>query len=320
MLVLLGWIAVALIAALLATQAASWSGTRTIVMAQALHPFFVAISLPIAIIAFVAGNWWVGVAAATVTAGVGGFAWAVLRATPATPPRPGAHPLRVFHSNLLYLNERPAEVPSAVLALDPDVVAFTEYTTDHSTLLAASALADRYPHRIEHADGERTGGSAIWSRFPLIEVESLPSRDVSTAAVVGAPDPVVVHVVHPPSPLASLAAWHDELARLGPLITRDPGPVVVVGDFNADVWHPPFRRLLATGWRDAHVLLRRALSNSWPTDRPPVPPFVRLDHALVNDALTVIDVIDIDVPGSDHRGLVVTVALAGDDEYAPGDA
>jgi endonuclease/exonuclease/phosphatase family metal-dependent hydrolase len=42
-----------------------------------------------------------------------------------------------------------------------------------------------------------------------------------------------------------------------------------------------------------------------------VPPFTRLDHALVNDELVVRDVRNVVVPGSDHLGLVVTVVAAG---------
>ena len=38
------------------------------------------------------------------------------------------------------------------------------------------------------------------------------------------------------------------------------------------------------------------------------PTFVRLDHALMTDGLVATGIDDIDIPGSDHRGFVVSVA------------
>ena len=72
---------------------------------------------------------------------------------------------------------------------------------------------------------------------------------------------------------------------------RPPGPAVMTGDFNASWWHPELRGVMrAGGWRDAHQVVGRGLSCSWPTEQwhPAFrahPPFVRLDHALVNDGL-----------------------------------
>src|SRR5690606_25218056 len=87
------------------------------------------------------------------------------------------------------------------------------------------------------------------------------------------------------------------------------GPAVMTGDFNAARWHPQFRAVLASGWRDAHELLGRALRPSWPIGHPVLRvPFVRIDHALVTDDLVVTDVRDVRVAGSDHRGLIVTIA------------
>jgi endonuclease/exonuclease/phosphatase (EEP) superfamily protein YafD len=91
--------------------------------------------------------------------------------------------------------------------------------------------------------------------------------------------------------------------------------VLVVGDFNATYWHPPFRRLTGDGLTDAHVVHGRGLSVSWPTDLV-IPPFVRLDHVLTGNGLIPTEIVDFDVPGSDHRGFVVTVVPA--DRGGPG--
>jgi hypothetical protein len=40
-----------------------------------------------------------------------------------------------------------------------------------------------------------------------------------------------------------------------------------------------------------------------------LPPFVRLDHVLMDDGVTALAMHEVDVPGSDHRGFSVTLAL-----------
>lgn len=309
-LVVAGFVYVALLAVLLATQVVGWSRSRLIIIVQALAHYLFALGALIAVVALLTRHWWLaGVTTAAVVAGVALSQPLLVR--PRQPPETGgATPVRVFHANLLFSNERPTEMVGTLANLDADVLTFTEYTTAHSTLLHDSLVADQYPHRIEHPVG-KTGGSAIWSRHPLSEVATLPARDQSSGAVVGTPEPFTLYVVHPSSPFVELDGWHRELDDLRSLHVDRTGPALVVGDFNADHWHPPFRRLLVAGWRDAHHLLRRPFSASWPTDRRPVPPFTRLDHALVNDQLVVRDVRNVVVPGSDHLGLVVTVAAAG---------
>ena len=100
-----------------------------------------------------------------------------------------------------------------------------------------------------------------------------------------------------------------QIAECVPLLCSS-STAVWIGDFNAAWGHPGFRRLVRAGWRDAHRELGRGLTNSWPTDRRWAPPFVRLDHALVGAEAEVVDVTDVDVPGSDHRGIVVRVRRA----------
>jgi endonuclease/exonuclease/phosphatase family metal-dependent hydrolase len=125
---------------------------------------------------------------------------------------------------------------------------------------------------------------------------------------------VRVVVVHTVSPMHGHHLWAQDLEALAHVATD--GPAVMTGDFNAGWWHPEMRRLMAAGgWRDAHQAVGRGLSCSWPTSQwNPLfkvhPPFVRLDHALVNDGLRVLHAAGFDVPGSDHLGVEVTVQRA----------
>ncbi len=79
---------------------------------------------------------------------------------PAWPPRssadarsqhadPAAQPLKVIHSNLLYINRRVPDVPATLARYDADVVTFSELTPSHAAHLRRSSLAATYPYRIE---------------------------------------------------------------------------------------------------------------------------------------------------------------------------
>lgn len=111
--------------------------------------------------------------------------------------------------------------------------------------------------------------------------------------------------VHPFTPVESASRWRDGLDDVRGAIGESTQRLLVVGDFNACYWHRPFRDILAVGVADAHCVHGRGLSMSWPTD---LIPFVRLDHALTAHGLRSTAIHDFAVPGSDHRGFVVTVS------------
>jgi endonuclease/exonuclease/phosphatase (EEP) superfamily protein YafD len=260
------------------------------------------------VVAAIAGSWFLALAATAMAIALVVMSGPLRRSPDQRPPSDAPRVLRVFHGNLLYYNGRAADLARVVAGLNADVLAFTEYTPTHAGGLYVSPLGAEYPHRIEHPEST-AGGSALWSRHPLTEVAAPPAFYQSTAAVVDVQGGVTVYVVHPPNPLEHIRAWRDEMYGLARSLTVDGPPSIIIGDFNATYWHPPFRRLLEAGWRDAHVLAGRGFSSSWPDDKRWVPPFLRLDHALVSDALAVTEAVDVDLPGSDHRGLVVSVIV-----------
>jgi endonuclease/exonuclease/phosphatase (EEP) superfamily protein YafD len=312
----LAWVALAAMLVLLGSQLVGWSRNKLIVTLQAATPYLLVLSLPIAVVAFVAGRWVLGSLAALALAAFVALAWPLRFPPQQVQVAAGGRALRVFHGNLLCYNARTAELARDLAALDVDVLAFTEYTQAHSGGFTVGPFAERFPYRIEQAEA-KAGGSAIWSRFPLTQVDAPPAAYLSSAAVVAAPQPVTLLVVHPPNPLIDLDQWLAELAGFASLAERASPATIVVGDFNATYWHPPFRRVLAAGWRDAHQLAGRGFSCSWPADKSWLPPFLRLDHALVHGAVAVVGVDDVDLPGSDHHGLVVSAVVTPSAQGAP---
>jgi endonuclease/exonuclease/phosphatase (EEP) superfamily protein YafD len=224
------------------------------------------------------------------------------------PAASGAGSLSIVHANLLFDNMRMADVARLLERVDADVLTFSEYTPHHAHVLREAPVADAYPHRIE-MPAALASGTALWSRYPVAPVDPPTTRHHTVVGDVAGPGgPLRVIVVHTQSPVVHHGQWSADLFTLARF---DPGrTAVMMGDFNASWWHPEFRQLLANGWRDVHQVVGRGLSASWPVDRLVPPAFIRLDHGLVNDGLIVERVADLDIPGSDHRGLLVSVRTA----------
>jgi endonuclease/exonuclease/phosphatase (EEP) superfamily protein YafD len=305
-----GWALVASAGTVLVTQATRWTPTRTVAVAQALTPYLGLALVPVAAAALATGRRLMTVTAAAVGAGMLLVAIPLAFPSDSPDPRPGSTGLSIASANLLYGNERVAEVAAALGEMAPDVVVFTEYTVGHQATLLASPLADTYPFRAEGVD-ELSRGVAVWSRVPIEERSGpLPTTDQHIDVDVAGPDGTVrLLALHLPTPTDHFRSWRSDLDMLAARARTFDGPTVVVGDLNTTFWHPGFRRLLDAGLVDAHAANGRGFSTSWPTDRI-VPAFVRLDHALTTGDLVSTAVDDFEIAGSDHRGLVVTVSPA----------
>lgn len=314
----IAWLATVAMGATTVLPWASGIRGRVPTAARSLMPWSGLSAAPLALGAALTGRRRLAMAAGAVAAG------AVVAAAPLVVRRsqptiePSAEPLRITHTNLLYVNRRVAAVPDTLALLDADVLTFSELTPTHVRRLHSSALLERYPHRVERA-AKGASGTGLWSRYPLTVNAAVrtDTKHHTVIADVHAPGgPVRVVVIHTQSPVVHFNDWVDDLASLGDIETGPGVPAVMTGDFNAAWWHPEMRELMRRGgWRDAHQVRGHGLSSSWPTDQWHAvfrwhPPFVRLDHALVNRGLAVLDTSDFDIPGSDHRGLAVTVQRA----------
>lgn len=305
----IGWSAVAGVGLVMITQAFGWDGFVLVATLQSFTPY----GIPLVVIAAGAAVWLerdgLGVTAACV--GLGALVLCVPIVFPPGRPevRPDAVGVSAAAVNLLFSNSQVDEVADDLLELDADVIVFSEYTAEHQRVLTAHPLADGYPFKIDR-DGLQAGGIAIWSRYPLDEGDPLPTVNYSADVTVDGPDgPFALVGIHPPAPVFSFDSWRSDLDVLIDRARAATAPTLVIGDLNASYWHPVFRDLLDTGFVDAHMARGRGFTNSWPSGRWRLP-FVRLDHALTGRRLVSTDVVDFDVPGSDHRAFVVTVAPA----------
>ena len=305
---LVAWVLVAFVGLITLSQAVGLAGTTTIAIIQSLTPYLGVALVPVIAVAF----WRRHLILVTVASSVAA-ALLVLAAPLAFPdPQPAAAAdttgLRVASLNLWYQNTRVDELGDVLATIDADVIVFSEYTPSHRDALMASSLADTFVQFDRFGRGAT--GIAIWSRWPLTVGDSIDTFNDSLDVNVSGPDgDIRIVALHMPTPLVSFDGWRKDLATAAEIGRGADGPTLLIGDLNSSYWHPDFRRLLDVGFVDANAATGTGFSTSWPTERT-IPPFVRLDHALTIDGLVSTDMVDFDVPGSDHLGLIVTVAPA----------
>lgn len=321
---LVAWLTVAVLGLVVLSQAVGRTPIPPVYVLQAMTPYLLVPSVGLAVVALLRGRRLMAGTSVCITAGL---LWLTVPVAlhgggPSTVP-PGAPTFTIVHSNAYFRTVEPVAAADALLAEYADVMAVTEQSPQLEAALAARGVDERYPFRVG-SSSEARNGVALYSRFPLVEasvrdIGGQPGIDAtidtnSTGTNDGTNDGtgdgiVRVLVVHPLPGMdrAALGELRRGLALIDAAGRSDTVPTVIVGDFNASRWHPGFRQLLRH-WTDAHELLGHGLSASWPAHWF-LPPFVRLDHALMDDGVTALAVHDVDVPGSDHRGFTVTLAL-----------
>lgn len=111
--------------------------------------------------------------------------------------------------------------------------------------------------------------------------------------------------VHPAPPLpGQVRQWR---ADIGEVARWCASPAVIVGDFNATLDHPPFKRLLDSGCVDAAALSGHAVTGTWPSSWPLLLA-APIDHVLLAGQRRTVTAFAVhDITGTDHRALLATV-------------
>ena len=105
---------------------------------------------------------------------------------------------------------------------------------------------------------------------------------------------VTVHGTH----MSHITHWSPaQYRRLATLLPHPDHAAVLAGDMN--LWGPPVASFFPA-WR------RAVTGRTWPAHRP----HSQLDHVLITPALAVVDARVVPTTGSDHRPVVVTLALS----------
>lgn len=193
-----------------------------------------------------------------------------------------------------------------------DVVVLVEATPEALGALADHGWLQRFPYAAGGVDGVQSD-TAVYSRFPLSASRLLGSTSFqqwATTVEVPAVGPVGLLAVHPCNPYCGHGLWASEHAALATAASEQlGGPLVVAGDFNAVDDHGPMQHLHALGLESATDVVGAGWLPTYPANRP-FPPLLPIDHVLVDDQLTATSIRRVRVAGTDHLGLLVTIAAA----------
>ena len=213
---------------------------------------------------------------------------------------------------------------------DPDLLLLIEVDSAWEEGLAP--LDDDYDYRVGEVRDEGQG-LVLWSRYPLLEeqVEHLVSeRRPSVFATLDVPGigPVRFVGAHPVPPgleedieSEDAEARRDsrerdaELMLIAEHVQEDPdNRWIVTGDFNDVGWSHTTRLFADLSDLKDPRRGRRLLStyhSAYPFWRYPI------DHLFVSDGLHLVDLERVKVIGSDHFGIVTTLAVGRKDQEKP---
>jgi len=223
----------------------------------------------------------------------------------------GETEVRIFDENVTWSDYDLAGIGAEISRQHSDVVVLQEANlTALASLRATGALA-RFPYEMVRTNGG-SNGMAIYSVFPLEGITVWHAGPVPQfRAWLELPggrrlriDAVHIHapVVGPGQP----ALWEAEMLAVRDELAREPRPLVVVGDFGATWYNPPFQALLRLHLRDAAVVAGQGWRMTWPRT---VLPLVRIDHVLISPGVSLESYGLANGPGTDHRPIMVAVSI-----------
>jgi endonuclease/exonuclease/phosphatase (EEP) superfamily protein YafD len=192
-----------------------------------------------------------------------------------------------------------------------DVVILVEATPDALRALERYGWDKRFPYSVGDPRNNFSN-TAVYSRFPLSRSSQIGDTSfqqwVTTVRIprVGG---IRLMAVHPCNPYCGDDRWSSEHRLLRrTVIDNIDQPLVVAGDFNAVDDHGPMQALQRAGLKSATDVAGAGWLPTYPANRS-FPPLLPIDHVMINKDLTATSVTSFTVTGSDHRGLLATLAL-----------
>ncbi|MET9202117.1 endonuclease/exonuclease/phosphatase family protein [Gordonia sp. NPDC003585] len=195
---------------------------------------------------------------------------------------------------------------------DADLLSMQEVTPEALARIRTSSIARELPHEFA-IPVPQSGGTALFSKRPLVDPAPVPNtadRNLSARTdLPGAPGARVL-AIHPRAPLGGqIDSWQRDLSTIGAYLRALPDErVVAAGDFNSTWDSPRFRDLLTEGYADSVEQVGGGFLPTFPANRG-VHPWITLDH-VVTRGFAAASVNTYDIPGSDHRAVVVSLVAS----------
>lgn len=219
--------------------------------------------------------------------------------------------VRLLFANMLNGNQRKEEALEAILREDADIVVLAEILEDWPP--AIRRLAGSYPYRADCFSSYRCD-VIVLSRLPMVEPQLERSRNPRAYMALGEVQTVAgtltVAGTHfrRPIPLGNLGTQMGQAKYLMDHLPKDDRPTVLVGDFNSVTWG----RVISGIQQETGLVAVNGLEGTWPSQLG-WPLRLPIDHVLLSDGVRLVERRVIDMPGSDHKSVVVDLAIREQD-------
>ena len=224
--------------------------------------------------------------------------------------------LTVMQANIFRGQADPDEMVSRVRSSRVDVMTVVELTPESVGALDRAGLRHALPFAFLRPR-EGGGGAGIYARSPLTDGQLLRGFELSNLhARLTLPNrsPISVYALHPLPPYPEPSwRWNAELRELRSILSADTDPLIIGADANSTYDHRSFRQLLSgppdsPQLTDAAEHLGSGVVATSPAGRP-YPPLLALDRVLTRNGPTPTSFQRIDLPGSDHHGVLASIRL-----------
>jgi len=229
--------------------------------------------------------------------------------------------MRLAVANVYIDNETPRDAAAQLVGCGADVIVIAESTPKFMMLFDEVGGATSYPYRLNDPEDTSEYAMLIASACPLGKGSRMQQVGLLTLALAEVCVENVTVTIAALNPMATFdkgghATWKEQIDALERFLPTVPGPLIVAGDLNMTHYRPEFRALLQLGLSDAIDSLGKSLKPSfslksiWPLGA--FGAIARLDHALTNDRVRAVDLVNLEPKGSDHTPFVITLAVRSD--------
>ncbi len=221
-------------------------------------------------------------------------------------------PLTVLYANLWDRNPEPDALAAMLRALDADILITSE--TTRRVVEGAGGLRAAYPYRLVSSGTGEALRTAIWSKYPLSDGALYLNNTVAPTGAIAIADlgggtTLGLIGAHFSRPFERL--HRTQVEALGPMAEKLGHPLIVAGDFNASPWSWVVARAAEVTGTDVLGGYRVTWRGRYRTPLGPLPaPWGhQIDQMLLSGGIGVETVETVELPGSDHRGLLVRLRI-----------
>jgi endonuclease/exonuclease/phosphatase (EEP) superfamily protein YafD len=230
-------------------------------------------------------------------------------------------PIRVFFANVRTTNENFDGILDEIASTNPDVVVLVEFHRRGFVFKSPQweTILKPYVHGTSLAD-QHPGEVVVFSKLPISGQQHVWSagRVCNLVDIPLAAESLRLFCLHSPRPYLRAPQYYkkywEEIPRV---VSEQPRPLVVIGDFNATQHSLVHQEITSLGLRSAHVDRGRGYATSWPNGKYLAPP-IRIDHAFLSPNVECLDIAEGTGAGSDHKPLILDIRVHRAEESPDG--